>query len=191
MLHIEFMLKGGVRSMENLHDNSERILRFIEVNPGCHLRQLKRELGLSMGTVQYHLNHLERTGRIISERFNLHRYYFSSGVFKANERNILKILNQKTSRQILMFILERKRPTQTDIADHLGIASASVNWHIKRLLELGIIFESREGKFRRYQLAVEPKDIITMLKNYQPTLWYSWSDRLAEMFLSFSLEPKE
>lgn len=191
MLHIGFMHKQVRRSMENLQNNSDRILKFIEANPGCHLRQLKRELSLSMGTVQYHLNALERGGKIISERFNLHRYYFPSGLFEASERNILKILNQQTARKILMLILERKSPTQTDIAAHLGIAAASVSWHIKRLVELGIILESREGKYRKYQLAVQPSDIISLLKNYRPTLWNTWNDRLAEMFLSLSRESAE
>src|SRR5579875_686803 len=102
------------KPMENLQNNSGRIFKYIEENPGCHLRQLKRDLGLSMGTVQYHLNHLEKTGRIISERFNLYRCYYASGLFKENERNILKILNQQTAREVLMFILEWKtQPRQT------------------------------------------------------------------------------
>lgn len=177
--------------MERFQSNTDKILEYIRSNPGCHLRQLKKELGLSMGTVQYHLNQLEKTGKIISERFNLYRYYYISGLFKENERNILKILNQETSRRILLFLLERKNPTQTDIVKYLGIAPASVSWHVKRFLELGIIFESREGKYRRYQLAVESWDIINILKNYRKTLWNTWSDRLAEMFLSLSEEPSE
>ncbi|MDE1766867.1 MAG: winged helix-turn-helix transcriptional regulator [Thaumarchaeota archaeon] len=169
-----------------LQGNTDRILEYIVSNPGCHLRQLKKDLGLSMGTVQYHLNHLEKAGKIISDKFNLHRCYYVSGLFKENERCILRILNQQTARQLLMFIVERKSPTQTDIVNHLGITAASVNWHVKRLVELGIISESREGKYRRYQLVVEPRHIIVILKNYRTNLWNTWSDRLAEMFLSLS-----
>lgn len=191
LLVIKNMRSTAGRTMENLQNNADRIFKYIESNPGCHLRQLKRELGLSMGTVQYHLNHLEKTGRIISERFNLYRCYYAAGLFKENERNILKILNQQTARKILMFVLEWKNSTQTDIANHLGIAPASASWHIKRLIELGIILESREGKYRRYQPAVEPREIIKILKNYHPTLWNMWSDRLAEMFLSLSREHGE
>lgn len=185
------MKLSGERIVEKIPSNSDIILKYIETNPGCHLRQLKKELGLSMGTVQYHLNQLEKSGNIVSERFNLLRYYFIAGLFKENERNILKILNQETSKQILMFILERKNPTQTDIVNYLRIAAASVNWHIKRLKELGIILESKEGKYRRYQLAIEHRDIIKILKSYHPTLWNLWSDRLAEMFLSLSRESSE
>ena len=43
------------------NDNAETILQFIQKNPGCHLREIKRVLDMSMGTIQYHLNLLERS----------------------------------------------------------------------------------------------------------------------------------
>lgn len=173
-------------TVERTESNTDRVFLYIKENPGCHLRQLKRDLNLSMGTVQYHLHNLEKSGKIVSEKFNLQRYYFVSGIFKENERNILKILSQDTARQILMLILERKHPTQGEIVDEIKISAPSVTWHIKRLLELGLISEIREGKFRIYQIAVDPKDIISLLKNYHSNLWSIWSDKLAEMFLSLS-----
>jgi predicted transcriptional regulator len=174
--------------VEKINDNEGVILKYINQNPGCHLRQLKRDLDLSMGTVQYHLNSLEKLGKIVSERFNLHRHYFASGIFKDNEKNILKILNQDTARQILMYIVERKYPNQTDIVNNIKISPASVNWHIKRLLELGIIVESKEGRFKKYQLAIGSSIIVNLLKNYYPNLWNRWSSRIAEVFLSLSME---
>lgn len=170
--------------MESAENNAEKIFLYIKNNPGCHLRLLKRDLDLSMGTVQHHLNNLEKSGKIISEKFNLHKYYFLTGVFKENEKNILKILSQSTARQILMLILERKHPTQSEIANNIKISAASVNWHMKRLVELGIIFEIKQGKFRIYQLAMDSNEIIGLLKIYHPNLWNKWSDILAEMFLS-------
>lgn len=170
------------------NSNTSKVLQHIEENPGCHLRQIKRDLVLSMGTTQYHLNLLEKQGKISSERHNLHRYYFPIGLFEQKERHILRILNQETAREILMIILEKKNPTQTDIANWVEISSASVNWHIKRLTELGLILEIRDGKFKRYTLGVDPKHVVALMKNYHPNIWNKWSNRLAEMFLSLSKE---
>jgi len=170
------------------NSNTIRVLQHIQENPGCHLRQIKRELTMSMGTTQYHLNLLEKQGKISSERHNLFKYYFPIGLFKQNERDILKILNQETAREILMMILEKKNPTQTDIANLIGISSASVNWHIKRLVELGLIVELKDGKFKRYTFEIEPNYIVSLMKNYHPNLWSKWSNRLAEMFLALSRE---
>ena len=164
--------------------NEDKVLEFIQQNPGCHLRRIKNDLDMSMGTTQYHLNSLEKAGKIVSERHSLHRFYFPVGIFQAEQKNILKILNQGTLREILLFIIERKNPTQAEISDHVKITAASVNWHIKRLLELGIINQAREGKFKRYEFVGTPAHIIKILKEYHPSLWNSWSDRLAEMFLS-------
>ena len=172
------------------NSNTIRVLQYIQDSPGCHLRKIKRDLKMSMGTIQYHLILLEKQGRISSERQNLHKYYFPIGLFEQNEKDILKILNQETAREILMIVLEQK-PTQTDIANIIKISSASVNWHIKRLVELGLIVEQREGKFKRYTLGIDSKQIVSLMKNYHPNLWNKWSNRLAEMFLSLSREEKE
>lgn len=177
--------------MSNPATNEDKILEFIQQNPGCHLRRIKNDLNMSMGTTQYHLNSLKKAGKIITERHSLHRFYFPVGIFEAEQKNILKILNQDTSREILLFIIERKNPTQTDISNNIKITAASVNWHIRRLLEFDIIKETREGKFKRYEFIGNPSYVIKILKEYHPSLWNSWSDRLAEMFLSLYKDGKE
>jgi len=173
------------------NSNTIRVLQHIQENPGSYLRQIKRELTMSMGTIQYHLNILEKQGKISSEKHNLHRYYFPIGLFEQNEKDVLKILNQETAREILLLILEKKKPTQTDIANTIEISSASVNWHIKRLLELGLIIEQKDGKFKRYTLGIDTNHIVSLMKNYHPNIWNKWSSRLAEMFLSLSKEDSE
>jgi predicted transcriptional regulator len=144
-----------------------------------------------MGTIQYHLNLLEKHGKVSSERHNLHKYYFPVGLFEQRERHILKILNQETAREVLMMILEKKNPTQTDVANLIRISSASVNWHIKRLIELGLILEIKDGKFKRYTLGIDTKHVVSLLKNYHPNIWNRWSNRLAETFLSLSSEEQK
>ena len=175
---------------EESNSNTIRVLQYIQENPGCHLRQIKRELDMSMGTIQYHLNLLDKQGKVSSERQNLHKYYFPIGLFEQNEKDILKILNQETAREILLIILEQK-PTQTDIANIIKISSASVNWHIKRLVELGLILVQKDGKFKRYTTGIDSKHIVSLMKNYHPNIWNKWSNRLAEMFLSLSKEDNE
>lgn len=168
--------------------NARRILLFIQEHPGCHLRRVRNEMGISMGTAQYHLARLEKAGKVTSNRHGLFRYYFPIGVFQDNEQSLLEILSHETARDILIFIIEQKNPTQSDIADRIGVSAASVNWHTRRLSELGIIAESREGKYKKYQVRVDPKSLMLLMKNYYPSLWDRWSNRLAELFLTLSRE---
>ena len=176
---------------EDSTGNSVKILEHIKDNPGCHLRQIKRELNLAMGTMQYHLNLLEKQGKISSEKQNLHKYYFPIGLFEKKEKSILQILNQETAREILLSILEKKNPTQTDIASMMKLSSPSINWHLKRLLELGLVIENRDGKFKRYSFGIDTKYIVSLMKSYHPNIWNKWSNRLAEMFLSMTREDEK
>ena len=53
---------------KTLHSNTDRILKFIHQRPACHLRQIKKELEISIGSVQHDLNRLEKDGKITSVR---------------------------------------------------------------------------------------------------------------------------
>jgi predicted transcriptional regulator len=182
---------AGEDSQQPEGDPRDRILRFIEENPGCHLRKIREELDLAMGTVQYHLDKLEKAGRITSQRQSLHKYYFVVGTFEENEKQLLEVLSNETAREILMFIVEHKFPSQTEISKHIGISSASVSWQIKRLQDSRIVDEIKEGKFKRYKLHGDSKQVIALLRNYYPNIWNRWSNRLAEIFLSLSQGEQE
>jgi predicted transcriptional regulator len=176
---------------EELEGNTKRALQFIQENPGCHLRKIRQELSVSMGTAQYHLGVLEKAGRITSNRHGLFKYYFPVGIFHDNEKNLLEVLSHETARDILMFIIERRNPTQTDIANRIGVSAASISWHVARLIELAVITEAKEGKYKRYQMRGDPKHLVSLMKNYYPSLWDRWSNRLAEVFLSLSREEEK
>ena len=144
-------------------------------------------MGISMGTVQYQLDKLEKKDRVTSTRRGLYKHYFPTGLFKDNEKDILEVLTDETARKILMFILEQKSPTQTDIVNNVSISARSISWHVGRLIALKIIREIRDGRYKRYELqAGDAKYILPLLRNYYPSIWDKWSMRIVEMFLSLS-----
>ena len=100
-----------------LLNSSERVLNFIKENPGCHLRKVKHELGMSMGSVQYQLALLERRGKLVSARRGSYKFYFPSGIFQNIERKILQVSSIQTTKEMLIFIIEQRSPTQTEIAN--------------------------------------------------------------------------
>lgn len=176
---------------EDREGNAKRILQFIREHPACHLRQVRKELGISMGTVQYHLSLLERSRAVVSNRHGLFKHYFPAGIFQDNEKNLLEVLSQETARDILMFIIERGSPTQSDIVARIGVSAPSVSWHVRRLAERKVITEVREGKYKRVQLRGDPKSLVSLMRSYYPSLWDRWSNRLAEIFLSLSPGEKQ
>lgn len=170
-----------------LEGTPAKLLRFIHDNPGCHLRRVQREIDISMGNLQYQLDKLEKMGRVTSTKRGLYRYYFPAGVFKEREKEILEALTHENARKILMFIIEQKNPTQMDIVQNVRVSARSVGWHVGHLINLGIIKEARDKKYKRYLLLKDdPQYIIGLLRNYYPNVWEKWSIRVIELFLSLS-----
>ncbi len=69
-----------VRPLEIPETNSTRqaIIEYLRVNPGAHLRQMSRDLGLSLGTLRWHLSVLERVGLVWERRKgNMTEFYLS------------------------------------------------------------------------------------------------------------------
>src|SRR5215510_12304671 len=153
--------------MEESDDTVDKVLYFIQDNPGCHLRRIKRAINVSMGTVQYQLDKLEKMGRITSSRRGLYKYYFAAGLFKENEKDVLEVLTHETARKILMVIIEQKSPTQTDIVNSVKISARSISWHVGRLVALKMITEIKDGKYKRYNLHEnDARNILRLLRSY-------------------------
>ena len=64
-----------------VQSNYDRIFHFINNNPGCHFRKIKKEVDLSIGTVQYNVNKLEKDGKVIYISRNIYRCYYNVGIF--------------------------------------------------------------------------------------------------------------
>jgi predicted transcriptional regulator len=80
------------------------------------------------------------------------------------------VLNQETPREIILLIIEQGNPTQTDVVKRLGISAPSINWHVRRLIDLNLIDEAREGKYKRYKLrddSIDSKYIEELLKTHR------------------------
>ena len=167
-------------------DQESEICRFILKNPGCYLRSIGKQLGIAMGTTQYHLNRLEKMG-IITSKKRFHRSYFPSSVNLESDKKILQIISQERTRQIILQIIERRRPTQIELYKHIGIPRSSIGWHLQQLLAIDIVEEIRDGRYKRYQIAGGNsgylcKRIICLMKNHYPSLWDQWTDRIMELF---------
>ena len=168
-------------------NNGDRVLSYIIEHPGCYLRKIRRELGISMGNTQYHLNELVKSGKITSARGGRRKFYFVNGVFgRTNLANVLEILSQDTARKILLLIIVNKNLTQSELTKILGISAGSINWHIKRLIEFNFVSEIKTGKYKKYNLSSDSKILVETLKNYKPGILDNFSNRLTNVFISLS-----
>lgn len=168
-------------------DNRSRIYEFIQKNPGAHLRKIVRELGLAMGDTQYHLNILEKSGKIKSRRSSLRRNYYSVAIVNETYEIILSFLRQETSRDILVYLIEHPNSTQSDIVDFKHFSAPTINWHMSKLIDDGIVRSTREGRAVRYSVKGDLlQNLGYLLKAYHPSVWNKLASRLAVIFLELS-----
>ena len=183
MLHTEYDNKD----QNTLPPNGRRIYEYIVDNPSCHVRKISRELDLAIGDTQYHLKILEKKDLIKSRRVGLFRMYYAVAIFRERQQSILAVLGQEVPRDIILFLIESPGATQIDIARHENLTPPTINWHMSRLIEIGLVSRRKKGKFVKYYTQGDTDDITNILKIYYPSLWSKLSNRIAEVFLDLSV----
>ena len=176
-------------SVDEMDGTQRKILEFISSHPGVHLREICRALGLAMGDVQYHIRRLERDGRITSTRRGLYKFFYPANLFGEKQREVLSVLSLDRPRELLLNIVEHPGSTQEGLALATGVSQATVSWHLKRLVDLGIVVRGQQGRVASYSVA-RGGEIASFIKTYHPTVWERWSSRLADIFIAYSGEGK-
>jgi DNA-binding MarR family transcriptional regulator len=190
------LANGGNRDNEEQKEespsqpNRDRIYQYIINNPGCHFRKIGKDLDLAMGHTQYHLKTLEKADLIKSRRIGVFRRYYTVSIYGERLESLLAILRQEVPRDIIIFLIENPGTTQADIAKHKGFSAPTINWHMSRLIEEGLVRSRKQGKFVNYYVEGDIKDITTILRKYYPSIWTKLSNRLADLFLDISAASK-
>jgi predicted transcriptional regulator len=159
----------------------KRVNDYITSHPGTHARRIGKELGLSRGDLQYHLYVLEKEGLIKTRRRGLYKFVFPSKLFGEKQEIVLSLLSQETPSEILLFLIQTPGATQTDLVAHLKFSAATVSWHMDRMVADGVVSRKRAGKFVEYRVTVSADDLITLVKEYHPTLSERWASRFADI----------
>jgi len=133
-----------------------------------------------MGNLQYHLYQLEKEGLIFSKKLGGKRCIFLKEFEKKYEPLLIAISNE-TQRKILLLLAEGDM-TQREIAKKLGLAQATINYHMNTLNKLGIIERRKEGRNVIYSLKIEV--IIRAISEYRPKLGDKLADRLIDLMLT-------
>lgn len=169
-----------------IRKNKVRVYDYIKNHPGSHLRKISKELDMTTSDTQYWCNRLEKMALVRSRRLGLYKTYYPASVLGERHENILAILQQKTPRNIVLYLLENSGASQKDIAQHTGFAAATISWHMSRLIEIGIVYSSKGGKFVKYYIRGDIDDLVILLKSCYPSIWDKLSDRLSELFLGIT-----
>ncbi len=154
------MQSASIAETVQLEDSRRvQILEFIKANPGSHLRDQS----------------------IISRRRGLYKRFYKRLDFEVEEQEILGVLFQETERDLLLYLLKTPDATQKELSEFAHISASSTSWHMKRLVQAGLVKSRRQGSFVYYVAKGDPVKILTLLKSYHPRIWERWAERLADL----------
>jgi uncharacterized repeat protein (TIGR01451 family) len=122
------------------HETRGMIRGYVVANPGDHFNAIKEGLGLTNGTLAYHLRVLERERIVRSKKDGKFRRFYPYEM-RVSENGEPTEMQQT----ILAIIDETPGINQKDIAGFLGVTQPTVNYHIERLKEMGHVRVVRKG----------------------------------------------
>ena len=161
--------------------NRRNIYNYISLNPCSYLRKIYRDVGLAMGDTQYHLSVLEKKGYVKSRKVGKHRHYYPMSVNSGQDELMLVFLKQAVTRDILVYLIENIGATQSDVSNFKHFSTPTIYWHMKRLINSGLVMGIKEGNVIRYYV----KDISNLtecLRRYMPDTWMSLASKFADMY---------
>lgn len=148
------LLLGFVRKTSDGEFQRGRLYGYIESNPGIHLSALTRLSDLGNNQATYHLDRLEKEGRIWSKRDGRLLIFFADSVSMDSSISspILDINFSKNSikRAILMQlnevdIMDLKGPSGAQLAKDIGISPQVISYHIRSLIRWKMVSKKRVG----------------------------------------------
>ena len=143
------------------------IYNFIQENPAVHLRKISTDLGMSIGSVQYHLDRLVEGELIESERDTKYRRFFLAKKFSEFEKRLLSLMNRPTTDMIIRQIYQKGEIQHQVLASKLGITSQAISWQVKQLHDQGIIKRCERNGKTVYTLSPKANVCFFSLPSFQ------------------------
>lgn len=153
------------------------IVTQIRQTPGIHFNELTRALDLAPGQVQHHLKKLTRTDKVVEESLYGRTHYYPSN-YGSWERSALAVLRRETARDILVYLLTNGPTSPATVADGLGIARSTLEWHLAHLVEQDLVEKERDHRNRVTLVVSHPKETAELLGLVEPSV----ADRLVDRF---------
>lgn len=121
------------------HEARQEIVELVRTRPGLHLREVSREIG-GYGRTVYHLQCLEAAGILKSERDGRYRRFYPLGLVDPEAAEI------STRDQVLAVVRDRPGTYAAAVARELGVSRQVVYYHVKALVDAGLIVAEKNGR---------------------------------------------
>ncbi|NHN46039.1 ArsR family transcriptional regulator [Halostella sp. JP-L12] len=163
-----------------MSETRARIERRIGEDPGVHFNELVRALDLAPGQVQYHVGRLLDAGRLDRERLYGRTHYFPPETDEW-ERGALSLCRRETARDVLASLIVSGPQRPAAVADDLGVARSTLEWHLDHLVEQGVVRKERDDRGRVTLVLARPTETARLLDAVSPSLPERMVDRFTRL----------
>jgi predicted transcriptional regulator len=164
-------------------DTRNRVRSHVESNPGVHFNAVSRNLDIATGQTQYHLRRLLRSESLHSEEICGRTHYFPDG-YSGREQAAIALLRRETTRELVMLLLDREETTPGTLADEVGIARSTVEWHLSNLIDYDLVEKEYDGR-TVFVRPTRPELLRETLVEIDPNLPDRLVDRFSRLVDSF------
>lgn len=161
-------------------ESRKKIYEVVRHHAGCHMREIQRAADLSFGMVSYHLSYLVKHSLIKEEKDgNYVRYY--PVTIDIKDEKLLALLRQRSVRNILLFILMHEGCSHQEISVGVNLSPSTTTWHLKKLIDNGIVVSDKKVKGKAYSLGVPKERIVNLLITYRESFLDTLVDGLLDL----------
>ena len=118
-----------------------RILQIVYERPGVSVTELAQRLEMTWGQLNYHLTRLASAGLLHTVKAGRHRLVFPEKE-PAETPEDRALLLERTARALALLIVDNPQVTVTDLVRLSGETPRVVYYHVKRLLDAGLVTSS-------------------------------------------------
>lgn len=156
----------------------QKIVGVVREHPGASARDVQRLAGLAWGETAYHLDQLLRAGALRRERGGRRDYYFPVEL-TWDERRLFLALRSDTERRLLLELADAPGLTLAELQARADASLSTASFHLRRLLDLGLVESTRDGNLRRYRLLEADR-----VRAFATTYRSSFRDRVVDRFVA-------
>lgn len=152
---------------------AEALLSFVQRYPGVHLREIRRRLGIPIGTLDYHLYRLGREGLVMVRFQGGYKCCYPAiseqrmGPIPEPEKLLLALLRQPVPRALLLHLYLDGASPPAQLAEAVDTTASNLSYFLKRLEAVGVISREGQGSTRMVRL-LEPKRVHEVLLAFPP-----------------------
>jgi predicted transcriptional regulator len=171
-------------------ENRRHLYKLIEKFPGIHFRELFRKLDISMGSLEYHLQVLEKSELIYLKKEGGFTRYFVQGKLDEIDKKLATMLRNDRLRKLLFTLILNPGISHKRLIKELNWPKSTISFYLKKLHNKDIIeerpilrdeSEPQIGKTQKGIHVTRPDKVIHLVVLYKSGFFDELSNRILDL----------